>query len=135
MPHDKLLISLALIVVLSIASIGQTRDPRSVDPNYTSDKCSMFPDGNYADCCVAHDAEYFFGGSLKERKASDKRLRECVRSKNPGWKGKLLANAMYLGVRIGAVSFLPTPFRWGFGNKWPRKRPENVKDEKKSTAR
>jgi hypothetical protein len=24
---------------------------------------------------------------------------------------------MWLGVRIGGVSWLPTPFRWGFGQK------------------
>lgn len=121
----------ALLVAIPIVAIGQTRDPQTVKPDYESDNCSLFPDGNYADCCVAHDAEYFFGGSLKERKAADQRLKKCVRSKNPGWKGKLLSNAMYVGVRIGAVSFLPTPFRWGFGNKWLRKEPERAKTEVK----
>jgi len=48
-----------------------------------------------------------------ERKASDKRLQDCVRAKGH----KYIAPLMYFGVRIGGVSWLPTPFRWGFGQK------------------
>lgn len=76
----------------------------------------MFPDGDYGECCIAHDRDYFVGGTKAERKASDKRLRDCVRAKGH----KYIAPLMYLGVRIGGVSFLPTPFRWGFGQ--PKKK-------------
>lgn len=27
---------------------------------FVSDGCSMFPDGDYRDCCVEHDKAYFF---------------------------------------------------------------------------
>ena len=40
-------------------------------------------------------------------------LRDCVRGKGH----KYLAPLMYLAVRVGGVSWLPTPFRWGFGQK------------------
>ncbi|MGE3465611.1 MAG: hypothetical protein AB7J13_01655 [Pyrinomonadaceae bacterium] len=112
-------------IALSSPLSAQTndRDDAGLKP-FVTDNCSFFPDGNYADCCVAHDKQYWAGGSNAERKEADKRLKQCVRARNKGWKGKLLSNAMYLGVRIGGVHWLPTPFRWGFGNKWPKKGPE-----------
>ena len=114
---------LVILVLLACAggSFGQKAEGRVMPKEFKSDNCSWFPDGNYADCCVEHDKDYYFGGSLSERRAADKRLRSCVLSKGKGWKRQVLANMMYYGVRIGAVSWLPTPFRWGFGNKWPRK--------------
>ena|SRR5688572_19576764 len=117
-------------IFLAYPAFAQTDQKREMPPEFKSDNCTWFPDGNYADCCVEHDKDYFFGGSLKERKASDKRLKECVKSKGKGWKRKFLARAVYLGVRVGGIHFLPTPFRWGFGNKWPRKEPEKPKVEK-----
>jgi hypothetical protein len=121
-------LTLALLTAVLIAAVpGQQLSKREIPADFKSDNCTAFPDGSYADCCVEHDKDYYFGGSLQERRASDKRLKECVASKGRGWKRKLLANAMYIGVRIGGVHFLPTPFRWGFGNKWPRKEPEKPK--------
>lgn len=116
-------------LVFSASAFGQAAAVRVMPADFRTDKCTWFPDSNYADCCVEHDRDYYFGGSLKERRASDKRLRECVSSKRKGWKSKLLAYGMYIGVRIGGVSFLPTPFRWGFGNEWPRKRGKKPKIE------
>ena len=127
MLFKKSFIALILVGILSSLTLGQSSTPREMPPDFKSDNCTAFPDGNYADCCVEHDKDYYFGGSLKERRASDNKLRECVASKGKGWKRKFLASAMWVGVRIGGVSFLPTPFRWGFGNKWPRKEPEKPK--------
>jgi len=81
-----------------------------------SDGCTLIPDGDFRDCCVAHDREYFHGGSPKERRAADERLYMCIRKKE-GIGHKFIAPFVWFGVRIGGVSFLPTPFRWGFGNK------------------
>jgi len=127
MPVRESFIWIVLVAILSSFATGQGSPAREMPPDFKSDNCTAFPDGNYADCCVEHDKDYYFGGSFEERRASDKRLRECVASKGKGWKRKLLANAMYIGVRFGGVHFLPTPFRWGFGNKWPRKEPEKPK--------
>lgn len=85
--------------------------------DFKSDGCSLFPDGDYHDCCVEHDKAYYFGGTKQERKAADRQLSNCVRAKGH----KFLSPLMYLGVRIGGVAWLPTPFRWGFGNKGPKK--------------
>jgi hypothetical protein len=120
----KLSTAVILAVLLCSCVFGQADSDRIMPDDFKSDNCTAFPDGNYADCCVEHDKDYYFGGSLRERRASDTRLKQCVVSKGKGWKRKLLAGAMYIGVRFGGVHFLQTPFRWGFGNKWTRKGPE-----------
>jgi hypothetical protein len=87
-----------------------------VPPDFKSDGCTYFPDGNYRDCCVSHDKDYYKGGSWKERRRSDNRLYSCVRNKK-GWKNKIIAPMMWVGVRVFGTSWLPTKFRWGFGKK------------------
>ncbi len=96
--------------------LAQTTDDSVLPDGTKSDGCTLITDGPYRACCVAHDREYFYGGSEKERRESDNRLYECIR-KTHGTASKLKAVFIWLGVRIGGVSFLPTPFRWGFGNK------------------
>jgi hypothetical protein len=113
----------ASLVVLALFVVGisaQVKTSPDLPDTFKTDGCSMFPDGNYRECCVEHDRAYFVGGSLRERRAADKELYRCVRSKG---NGKLLASMIFVGVRVGGVSFLPTPFRWGFGHKFPRKEP------------
>jgi len=85
----------------------------------------MFPDCDYRDCCEEHDLAYYFGGTSKQRWQADKKLYKCVAAKK-GWHHKLIAPIMWLGVRTFGVSWLPTPYRWGFGQK---KKPK-LKQEK-----
>jgi hypothetical protein len=118
---QRILATLLLLLCLSTTAFPQASDSRQPPKDYASDNCSLFPDGNYADCCVAHDKDYFFGGTKAERKASDQRLKQCVLSKGSGWQRKFLANAIYLGVRVGGVGFLRAPFSWGFGKRWKKK--------------
>lgn len=116
--------SLVVLALFIAGATAQVNTCPELPADFKSDGCSMFPDGNYRECCEAHDKAYFFGGSLKERRTADKELYRCVRSKG---NGKFLASMIYVGVRVGGVSFLPTPFRWGFGNKFPRKEPAGAK--------
>ena len=109
--------TLGLLAILAAPTLNQTITERSIPADFVSDGCSFFPDGNYRACCVEHDKTYYFGGTKQERKDADRLLRDCVRAKGH----RFLAPAMYLGVRIGGVAFLPTPFRWGFGKKKPQK--------------
>lgn len=118
---NKAFLTLFLLLGLFATAMPQTGDERKLPDDYVSDRCTGFPDGNYADCCVAHDKDYFFGGTKVERKASDERLKQCVLSKGSGWKRRFLANAIYLGVRLGGVEFLKAPFSWGFGKRYKKK--------------
>ena len=87
---------------------------------FTTDGCSLFPDGNtdnpqlWHDCCVRHDVAYWKGGVSAERKAADAALQRCVAETS---QNEALAGLMYCGVRIGGVPWLPTSYRWAYG--WP----------------
>ncbi len=87
---------------------------------FTSDGCSLFPDGTprdrtlWCDCCLAHDMAYWQGGTEEERKKADEALRDCVHERT---KDKALAETMYLGVRAGGHPAFPMWYRWAYG--WP----------------
>lgn len=79
------------------------------------DGCSMAPDFDFARCCNQHDARYWRGGSANARALADQEFGQCVSGKNH----RILAKLYYLGVRIGGTPYLPTPWRWGFGWRYP----------------
>jgi len=119
---NRIVLALILVVAIPGAVPSQTSELKQAatkqirqEPpaDFKGDGCSLFPDRDYADCCLAHDRDYYRGGTKEERKASDKRLAQCVRAKGH----KYLSRLMYVGVRIGGMAWLPTPFRWGFGQK------------------
>ena len=111
----KLFITFIFLTILPILGPSQVADNKPVlreaPADFVGDGCSWFPDKDYGDCCQAHDRDYYRGGTKSERKASDKRLEQCVKAKGH----KFLSKMIYLGVRIGGVEWLPTSFRWGFG--------------------
>ena len=108
-----------LLTVNAPAQVKQIEKPLEPPADFVGDGCSMFPDGDYGDCCLAHDRDYFRGGTRAERKASDARLYRCVRSKG-GSKHKFIASIMWLGTRVFGAQCLPTSFRWGFGQRKKR---------------
>ncbi len=87
---------------------------------FTSDGCSLFPDGTLADrdkwcdCCQTHDLAYWQGGSADDRVRADEDLRSCVQARTGDAD---LAQTIYLGVRVGGHPVYPTWYRWGYG--WP----------------
>ncbi len=86
---------------------------------FTSDGCSLFPDGNFVDdskwlqCCVSHDLAYWKGGVEVEREKADKELQECVDRAGE----KVISTLMHAGVKVGGAPVFPTWYRWGYG--WP----------------
>jgi hypothetical protein len=90
-------------------------DPASPPNPFTTDGCSLWPDGQWQACCVTHDVSYWCGGSAVDRKHADQRLRACVvETGHP-----VNAGFMYWGVRLGGHPWLPFPWRWGYGWDWP----------------
>jgi hypothetical protein len=124
----KVVLALLLSALATPFAGAQVRTPSDVDTSipagFESDGCSLFPDGDYRDCCVQHDLAYFSGGSWKARWRADDQLRKCVAGKR-GLQHRPLSFLMWLGVRVGGVPWLPTPFRWGFGRK-PEKPPMSI---------
>ena len=86
--------------------------------DFTSDGCSLFPDGTSGDragwceCCLRHDIAYWRGGTEDERRKADEELRACVLDRTGD---KALAETMHLGVRAGGHPDFPTWYRWGYG--------------------
>lgn len=103
-------------VLLAVALAGCYSTP-ALQP-YATDGCSLFPDraliGNadWCECCAAHDLAYWRGGTEDERAAADQALRECVTRKTGN---RVLAAAMYQGVRAGGSAYFPTWYRWAYG--------------------
>ena len=57
---------------------------------------------------------YWCDGATAERKRADRALQACVRRTGH----PMLADLMYVGVRIGGARWLPLPWRWGYGYPW-----------------
>jgi hypothetical protein len=81
--------------------------------------------------CVEHDRAYWAGGPTYLRLEADSRLMQYVAANGHPW----WAAAMFIGVRIGGVSWIPFPsvrqvegkwtfawdyVRWGYRYKWPK---------------
>ena len=119
----RLAVTLIFFILFAVNASSQLKQLHAtVQPpaDFKGDGCTAFPDGDWGGCCFEHDKDYFRGGTAKERRASDKRLFQCVKSK-PGWHHSIIAPMMWMGVRIGGVEFLRAPFSWGFGQPKPEK--------------
>lgn len=108
-----------LLIVLAFSSSKVQSE--QIAP-FTSDGCSMFPDGTLAQkelwlsCCTAHDLSYWQGGTYDERLKADKELELCVAKVGE----PKVAALMLAGVRVGGSPYFPTSFRWGYGWSYPR---------------
>ena len=94
---------------------------------FGTDGCSLWIDGTleqpnlWHHCCVAHDLDYWKGGSEAQRKASDERIQACVKEA----QGSGMANYIYTNVRWGGSPYWMNNYRWGYGwdyfdGVWPR---------------
>ena len=58
------------------------------------DYCTLFPDGNWSDCCEQHDDDYKYGEVTKRE--ADSYMKECIiASGHP-----TIAEVMYEGVSV-----------------------------------
>jgi hypothetical protein len=81
---------------------------------FTTDVCSMWPDGTWAACCIEHDIAYWCGGPDEARERADDAFRACMRAEG----GPCLSTLSYVGVRVGGPAWMPFPWRWGYGWDW-----------------
>ncbi|HUP57598.1 MAG TPA: hypothetical protein VM598_09120 [Bdellovibrionota bacterium] len=108
--------ALALLMLLAPAMAGAAQLPNELT-KFSTDNCSGFPDGNWRECCVIHDVEYFIGGTDSDRSEADRALGDCVNGRTPilGW-------IMRAFVRFTGVRNPDSPFGWGYG--WIHEREE-----------
>ena len=87
---------------------------------FTTDGCSLFPDGTFSDkekwqdCCIEHDIAYWQGGSEAERLKADLELKRCIFERTGD---QVLSDLVYDSVRIWGSPVFPAWYRWGYG--WP----------------
>lgn len=125
------------IVILSLLLAAMAVSPAFAAElkAFTSDGCSLFPDGTvqdralWCDCCLEHDIAYWQGGTREDRLRADKALRDCVLART---RSRALATAMYEGVRAGGNPAFPTWYRWGYGWDFGRGYKPLTEQEKKS---
>jgi tyrosine-protein phosphatase SIW14 len=111
-------VALTALMALLLLGTGSFDAPAADLRPFSSDGCSLFPDGTirdrtkWCDCCLSHDIAYWQGGSTDERKKADEALRKCVHERTGD---KNLAETMYLGVRAGGHPAFPAWYRWAYG--------------------
>ena len=66
--------------------------------------------------CVEHDKSYWQSGTHHDKLVADRLLASRV----AGEGYPVIAALMYYAVRVGGHPLLPTPWRWGYGWKYPR---------------
>jgi hypothetical protein len=116
MPSARARLLFAVALALHLATWPHSARAEPLAP-FTTDGCSRFPDGTHSqptlwqDCCIAHDAAYWAGGTADQRAQADQLLRQCVAAKHQ----PSISALMLMGVRLGGSPFIPTPFRWGYG--------------------
>jgi len=93
----------------------RVRTGRTPPAPFTTDGCSLSPDGSWQTCCVDHDAVYWCGGSADERERADRALKTCVADTG----GPTTAALYYYAVRAAGGAWMPLPWRWGYGWPWP----------------
>lgn len=114
-----LTIGIALIVHFAtlFMSVLFTRYNTSVIAQYpyATDGCTLYVDGDYTDCCEAHDRAYWQWGPIYKKLLADANLYACIAEKWHNFR----ENWMFAWVLFGWNPGIPTAFRWGFGYPYP----------------
>jgi hypothetical protein len=91
---------------------------------FHSDGCSGSPDSilgtSYIHCCIAHDFEYWVGGTKTQKNQADENLKQCIQRTIPSLK--MVGSIYKLGVIIGGTptffGAINSPFTWRWGYGW-----------------
>lgn len=107
-------ILISAFILLSFQNLGLTEELQS----FSSDGCSMYPDGvpfvesnKWVHCCFTHDMSYWVGGKKENKLEADAQLGQCVAEETSEFHGSL----MELGVLAGGLPDTGLPWRWGYG--------------------
>ncbi len=83
----KKILFIFLLCLFSLSASAQNKSNSTIEivpADFGSGGCSLFPDGDYKDCCAAHDKAYYFGGSWKKRLKADNFLLNVLPQKKVG---------------------------------------------------
>ena len=80
---------------------------------FSSNGCSVFPEGDTFACCYVHDMAYWAGGTASDRRRADLNLHQCV--VDVTGRNYVASGIMYTAVSIFGLPGVPTRVRWGYG--------------------
>ncbi len=100
------------IFILFFLKLGLTNELSE----FSTDYCSVVPDKtilgeDLKTCCLIHDAYYWMGGSVFERKLADRIFKKCLEKD----ANKVLARTMYEAVRRAGAPIWNASWKWGYG--------------------
>jgi hypothetical protein len=78
---------------------------------FSSNGCSVFPDGDTFGCCYVHDMAYWAGGTGADRRKADRALEQCVADVS----NHVVGGIIYAAVTIFGTPGVPTRVQWGYG--------------------
>ena len=78
---------------------------------FSSNGCSVFPDGATYGCCYVHDMAYWAGGTAADRRKADRALELCAGDVS----NHVVGGIMYAAVTIFGTPGVPTRVQWGYG--------------------
>ena len=93
----------------------QARTGRVPPRPFTTDGCTLTPDGAWQTCCIEHDMVYWCGGNADERRRADDTFRACITDKATATRAAIY----HWAVRVAGAPWLPVPWRWAYGWPWP----------------
>ena len=102
--------SLFLILIFVLSSCSTLNQETHLRP-FKTDGCSLYPDGSWLHCCIAHDLAYWAGGDHAEKDLADQELGLCVEKATT----KRNAEVMMNGVKFGGGPNNLFPWAWGYG--------------------
>lgn len=79
---------------------------------FTSNGCSVFPEGDAFGCCYVHDMAYWQGGTAAERRRADLALHRCVVDVTGNY---VESGLMYAAVSLFGLPGVPSRVQWGYG--------------------
>lgn len=112
--RNVLRVNLALVALVALFTLAQASFPP--DTEFTNDGCTFWFDGDWWECCEAHDLDYWLGGSYADRVVSDAKLQRCISRKGH----PVMAWLMHAFVRPLGACWIPWAHRWGAGWNWPQ---------------
>ncbi len=115
-----LIFTITLVLWETGCSNGSTSKGALVLKPFSTDGCSLFPDGTFSDndkwqdCCIEHDIAYWEGGTEQDRLDADLELKRCIFERTGD---AMLAQTVYDSVRAWGSPIFSAWYRWGYG--WP----------------
>jgi hypothetical protein len=109
---DRVVRAVLAVVGLTTTVGGPVPDATPKLGTFTSNGCSVFPDGDTFGCCYIHDLAYWSGGTAADRRHADRALEQCVADVTGN---HAIGGVMYLGVTLFGLPGVPTRVQWGYG--------------------